>query len=157
MEPIGVASTEFSCLENMPLQGCGISESLGEIKIYDQYSEGLKGLEGFSHAYILFHLHKQSGEALKVTPFLSGTDQPMGIYATRSPKRPNGIGLTISKIQSIEGNIVKLAELDLLDGSPILDIKPYINSFDNVQSHRDGWYEQGKDPQKTLSDDRFIG
>lgn len=150
---IGIAKTKYKSQENMPIQGANIAENTGELKIYSQFVEGLADLDGFSHIYVIFHLNQSTSSALKVIPFLD--DHPRGIFATRSPKRPNPIGLTIVEIEKIEQGSIFVKGLDLLDNTPILDIKPYIQAFDNIKNTKDGWYLNGKDPKKTLSDNRF--
>ena len=150
---IGKIYSEFKTIENMPLQGAGISNGNGYIEIFDKYLDGLKDLEGFSHCYVIFHLHKVNGYSLHVKPFLD--KEQRGIFATRSSKRPNAIGLSIVKIESIINNRVMLNEIDILDGTPILDIKPYITQFDEIKSEKNGWYTKGMSPKKTLSDGRF--
>ncbi len=151
---IGVVRSEFKTIENMPVQGAGISKGKGYIEIADEYLEGMKDLEGFSHCYVIFYLHEMSEYSLSVKPFLD--KEYRGVFATRSPKRPNAIGLSIVRIESVKGNRIYLDEIDILDGSPVLDIKPYIAQFDGVVSERDGWYERGMDPKNTLSDNRFA-
>ena len=151
---VGVVRSEFKNIENMPVQGAGISKGKGYIEIEDEYLEGMKDIEGFSHCYIIFHLHKINGYSLSVKPFLDKVYR--GIFATRSPKRPNAIGLSIVRIESVKDNRIYLDEIDLLDGTPVFDIKPYITQFDGVVSEKDGWYEKGMNPHKTLSDDRFA-
>ncbi|WP_110458350.1 tRNA (N6-threonylcarbamoyladenosine(37)-N6)-methyltransferase TrmO [Shewanella algidipiscicola] len=152
--PIGYAKTPFKQIENVPVQGAGISQDIAELIINEEYVEGLDDLEEFSHIYVVFHIHKAAGYKLKVTPFLD--DQPRGIFATRSPKRPNAIGLSIVEIVRIEANRIVVRGVDLLDATPILDIKPYIQSFDNIKQTKDGWYEQGLDPLTVRSDKRFA-
>jgi tRNA (adenine37-N6)-methyltransferase len=150
---IGKVWSEFKTIENMPIQGAGISKGNGYIEVFDEYLDGLKDLEGFSHCYVIFHLHKINKYSLIVKPFLD--KELRGVFATRSPKRPNAIGLSIAKIESVQKNRVILNEIDILDGSPVLDIKPYITSFDEITAKKNGWYERGMDPQKILSDHRF--
>jgi tRNA-Thr(GGU) m(6)t(6)A37 methyltransferase TsaA len=152
--PIGYAKTPFKQIENVPVQGAGISQDIAELIIDEEYARGLDDLEGFSHIYVVFHIHKATGYKLKVTPFLD--NQPRGIFATRSPKRPNAIGLSIVEIVRIEANRIVVRGVDLLDATPILDIKPYIQSFDNIKQTKDGWYEQGLDPLTVRSDKRFA-
>ena len=154
MRPVGVCHTEFQTIEQMPLQGAGISRATGVIEIFPEYVEGLRDLDGFSHCYLLFYLHKVRGSALTVQPFLD--KQPRGVFATRSPKRPNPLGLSIVRITALNGSRLEVAEVDLLDQTPILDIKPYFSAFDHVRSERDGWYSQGLDPRAVCSDDRFL-
>lgn len=150
---IGFAKTSYQTLENMPIQGAKVAENIGEIILLPELTEGLTDLSGFSHIYVIFHLDKASKGALKVIPFLD--NQARGIFATRSPKRPNPIGLTIVEIEKIVNNTIFVKGLDLLNNTPIIDIKPYIQAFDNIPNTKDGWYEQGKNPKTTLSDQRF--
>lgn len=151
--PIGFAKSQYKTIENMPIQGSNIADNTGELIILPEFIDGLKDLDGFSHIYVIFHLNKSTSSALQVIPFLD--DKPHGIFATRSPKRPNPIGLTIVEITNIEKGAIFVKGLDLIDNTPILDIKPYIQAFDNIQNTKDGWYVNGKDPKQTLSDDRF--
>ena len=151
--PIGFANTQYDNIDNMPIQGAGIADNVGEINILPEFTEGLDDLKDFSHIYIIFHLNKCTKSALKVIPFLD--KEPRGIFATRSPTRPNPIGLTIVEIVKIKKSSIFVKGLDLLNDTPILDIKPYIQSFDNIPDTKDGWYVKGKDPKCTLSDDRF--
>lgn len=152
-DAIGYAQTAYTTIDDMPIQGAGIANNLAQIVIDKSLLAGLQDLAEFSHIYVIFHLHKMSEPALTVIPFLD--TKPHGIFATRSPKRPNPIGLSIAAIDHIEDNIIYVKDIDLLDGTPILDIKPYIQAFDNIKDTRDGWYEMGKDPKTTRSDARF--
>lgn len=152
--PIGYAKTPFEQIDNMPVQGAGISKDIGELILNEEYMLGLDDLNGFSHIYVVFHIHKSEGYKLKVKPFLDNVHR--GIFATRSPKRPNAIGLSIVEIERIEANRIFVRGIDLLNGTPILDIKPYIQSFDNIKNTRDGWYDRGLDPLTALSDKRFA-
>ena len=152
--PIGYAKTPFEEVDNVPLQSAGISSEIAELVIHEEYVQGLDDLDGFSHIYVLFHIHKAKGVALKVKPFLDTQDR--GIFATRSPTRPNPIGLSIVEIDHIEGQRIFVKGIDLLNDTPIIDIKPYIQSFDNIKGTKDGWYEQGLDPKQTRSDNRFA-
>lgn len=152
--PIGYAKTPFEQIENVPVQGAGISKDIGELILDEEYAAGLDDLDGFSHIYIVFHIHKSEGYDLKVKPFLD--NEHRGIFATRSPKRPNAIGLSIVEIDRVEANRIFVRGIDLLDGTPILDIKPYIQSFDNIKDTKDGWYERGLNPLSVRSDKRFA-
>lgn len=151
--PIGFAKTRYQQIDKMPIQGANVAQNTGEICLLPPFVDGLKDLADFSHIYIIFHLHKAAKGELSVVPFLDS--QRRGIFATRSPKRPNPIGLSIVEIDRIESNSIFVKGLDLLDNTPIIDIKPYTQAFDNIANTRDGWYVQGKDPKHTLSDDRF--
>ena len=122
--------------------------------LHEEFAPGLKDLDGFSHIILLFLLHKISGYQLEVVPFMDTL--PHGIFATRSPKRPNRIGMSIVRVESVEGNIVHFKGVDMLNGSPLLDIKPYYSYFDQQTQVRNGWLE-GKTlrPENLRSDKRF--
>jgi len=109
--PIGYAKTPFEQIENVPVQGAGISKDIGELIIDEEYASGLDDLDGFSHIYIVFHIHKAEGYELKVRPFLD--NEHRGIFATRSPKRPNAIGLSIVEIERVEANRIFVRGIDL--------------------------------------------
>ncbi len=153
-EPIGIISSPFTDLRDMPIQPTGRVSAPGFADIFSEFTEGLKDLEGFSHVIILYHLHKSRRVDLTVTPFLD--DEPRGIFATRAPTRPNPIGLSVVELKRIEGSRLHLSNLDILDGTPILDIKPYVPEFDKHQVYRIGWLEQAKGKIKSKkSDSRF--
>ena len=140
--PIGVIHSPFKELAEMPIQPRGESSAPGTIEIYPQFSAGLKDLEGFSHIILLFYLHKVSNMQLTVIPFLDS--EPRGVFATRAPVRPNPIGLSVVPLQKIEGNILFVDQLDVLDGTPLLDIKPYVPEFDEHTDIRIGWLEKAR-------------
>lgn len=150
---IGHAETAYDSIASMPIQGAGVASNTGRLVIDPEYVQGLTDLAGFSHIYVLFHLHQSQPGELMVKPFLDTVKR--GIFATRSPKRPNPIGLSIVAIDRIEDNVIYVHGIDMLNNTPIIDIKPYIQAFDNIPNTRDGWYQQGMDPKTTLSDDRF--
>jgi len=153
--PIGTILTEFTSLENMPIQPKGAKEQMGKIVIFDQFVEGLKDLEGFSHIYLFYHFHKSERTSLKVTPFMD--DQLRGVFSTRSPLRPTKIGLSISQIVNIEDSIITVKGIDVLNFTPLLDIKPYIPQFDAVEDIKTGWMQKSEeDVMKAKSDERFI-
>jgi len=152
--PIGVIHSPFKELAEMPIQPRGESSAPGTIEIYPQFSAGLKDLEGFSHIILLFYLHKVSNMQLTVIPFLDS--EPRGVFATRAPVRPNPIGLSVVPLQKIEGNILFVDQLDVLDGTPLLDIKPYVPEFDEHTDIRIGWLEKARGKARfTRSDRRF--
>jgi tRNA-Thr(GGU) m(6)t(6)A37 methyltransferase TsaA len=109
------------------------------VEIYPEFAEGLQGLEGFSHIIILYIFHQSKGYSLRVKPFLD--HQEHGLFATRYPYRPNPIGLSIVRLEGIQANILNVADIDVLDGTPLLDIKPYVPDFDVRENARTGWYE----------------
>lgn len=152
--PIGIMHSPHKIIENIPIQPVGAKGIKGEIEIYPEFKDGLKDLEGFSHIYLLYHFHKAEGYSLQVKPFLD--DELHGVLATRAPKRPNGIGLSVLKLTGIENNIVYVENVDVLDGTPILDIKPYSSKFNAVENEKSGWLEKNIDKSnKKKSNNRF--
>lgn len=152
--PVGIIHTDYKDVGNMPIQPVSDSGSEGWIEIFDEYSPGLADLEGFSHIYLIFHLHKSSGARLKVIPFLDTVER--GIFATRSPARPNAVGLSVVKLVSVNGNILKIRGVDMLDGTPLIDIKPFVPFFEDTEDVRTGWFAgKKKDIPGKLSDGRF--
>lgn len=153
-KPIGVIHTPFNNLEEMPIQPSSDASRPGTVEIYPEFMEGLKDLEGFSHLYLIYHLHKVNKSRLVVTPFLD--KEPHGIFATRAPSRPNPIGLSLVKIVGLEGNLIHVDQVDVLDGTPLLDIKPYVPEFENVDFVQIGWLEKAKGQIRSRkADDRF--
>jgi tRNA-Thr(GGU) m(6)t(6)A37 methyltransferase TsaA len=152
--PIGVAHTPFKKVEGMPIQPAGAAGVQGTIEILPEFSKGLHDLEGFSHLILLYHFHQVQEASLTVTPFLD--NRPHGVFATRAPKRPNPIGLSIVRLLRREGNILHVENVDLLDGTPVLDVKPYVPEFDHHPVERVGWLAQAKGKvHHKKSDGRF--
>jgi len=155
LKPIGIIRTPFKEQKGTPIQpkrGKGIE---GTIEIFQEYVEGLSDLDGFSHIYLIFHLHLSDGYKLKVVPYLDNTER--GVFATRAPRRPNPIGLSVVKLNRIEGSILYIEDLDILDGTPLLDIKPYVHNFDEPQEYRIGWLEgKANRADDENADDRFV-
>ena len=138
----------------MPIQPTGEKAAQGSLEIYPAFCDALAGLEGFSHIYALYFFHKVSGWQPKVVPFLD--KQPHGLFSTRAPRRPNPIGLSLLKVLAVEDGCIKVDGLDILDGTPLLDIKPYIPGFENPQDVRIGWLEGRSEQVKNRkSDHRF--
>lgn len=138
----------------MPIQPSSDASQPGTIEVFEPYVEGLKDLDGFSHIILLYHLHEVKRSALSVTPFLDSI--PRGVFATRAPTRPNPIGLSIVRLLGIEDSILRVDDIDILDGTPLLDLKPYVPQFDDRPGARIGWLENaGPEMSKRLSDDRF--
>jgi len=152
--PIGIIHSPFTDLADMPIQPTGAASAPGTVELFSEYVEGLKDLDGFSHIILIYHLHQARRVSLTVTPFLDS--EPRGIFATRAPTRPNPIGLSIVRLLKIEGNILFIEALDILDGTPLLDIKPYVPAFDGHPEARTGWLERTQARlSKTRSDGRF--
>jgi tRNA-Thr(GGU) m(6)t(6)A37 methyltransferase TsaA len=154
-KPIGIIHSPFTKLNNMPIQPAGAAGVEGTVEVFPQYDDGLKDLDGFSHLILLYHLHRSKDFKLHVVPFLDS--MPRGVFATRAPKRPNPIGVSVIKLQKIQGNILYVENVDILDGTPLLDIKPYIPDFDEQAEVRAGWLEETrKEVSKKKSDKRFT-
>jgi tRNA (adenine37-N6)-methyltransferase len=138
MRPIGVIHSPYTEKGQTPIQP---SRSLapGSVEVYPEFAQGLQGLEGFSHIIILYIFHRSNGYSLRVKPFLD--HQEHGLFATRYPYRPNPIGLSLVRLEGIQANILNVADIDVLDGTPLLDIKPYVPDFDVRENARTGWYE----------------
>jgi len=152
--PIGLIHSPFNSLEEMPIQPTSDASGSGMVEIFPEFVAGLKDLAGFSHIYLLYHFHEVRQARLAVTPFLDG--EPRGIFATRAPNRPNPIGLSLVELVRVEDNLIHVARLDTLNGTPLLDIKPYVPAFEQAAAVRTGWLEQVQDLVRSQkSDDRF--
>jgi len=153
--PIGVIRTPFPTLEGMPIQPSGAEGVRGTIEVFPEFEKGLLDLDGFSHLIPLYHFHRSKGFALEVTPFLEDTRH--GVFATRAPRRPNAIGLSVVRLTGIVDNrILQVENIDVLDGTPLLDLKPYVPSFDHWKADSSGWLDATAERAKSLkSDDRF--
>ncbi|MFC1745475.1 tRNA (N6-threonylcarbamoyladenosine(37)-N6)-methyltransferase TrmO [Candidatus Riflebacteria bacterium] len=138
--PVGYIKSDHKTAEKTPVQPVFAQECSGEAIINEEFSEGLKGLEEFSHIIIIYHLHKARDTELLVKPFLD--DRKHGIFATRFPKRPNKIGFSVVQLCGREGCSLKISGVDMLNGTPILDIKPFVRRFDFRADTKDGWYEK---------------
>lgn len=137
MVAIGVIRTGFRTKEACAIQPAYCPESVGRVEVFAEYAEGLKDIESFSHIFLLYQFDR-SGEVQLVRPtFLD--DEAHGVFASRHPCRPNGIGLSIVKLLRREGNVLVVEGADMLDETPLLDIKPYIPKFDAIGSASEGW------------------
>jgi tRNA-Thr(GGU) m(6)t(6)A37 methyltransferase TsaA len=137
----------------MPLQSVAADEP-GRIEIDPALEPGLRDLDGFSHLFVVSHLHQAQPGKLLVIPFLDVEER--GVFATRSPGHPNPIGLSVVRLVSVERATLHVRGLDLLDGTPVLDVKPYVPAFDRVDAERSGWLEQrADDVHRRTADDRF--
>jgi tRNA (adenine37-N6)-methyltransferase len=153
--PIGVIRSSFQSIENMPIQPVGAAGIRGEVELFSEFAPGLKDLEGFSHIILLYHFHRAAAPRLIVTPFLDC--EPRGVFATRAPSRPNAIGLSVVRLLSVEGNVLHVENVDILDGTPLLDIKPYAPEIDHHEVERAGWLADAKGKvADQRSDDRFA-
>lgn len=152
--PIGIIRSPHTELEGMPIQPTGAAGVKGTVEMYKEFYPGLKDLDGFSHIILLYHFHRSHGFNLSVVPFLDS--EPRGLFATRAPKRPNPIGLSIVQLDKIKDGVLYIRNVDILDGTPLLDIKPYVPEFDAQVNVRTGWLEKaGKTVSSRKSDRRF--
>jgi tRNA-Thr(GGU) m(6)t(6)A37 methyltransferase TsaA len=138
MQPIGVIRTPFAEGDQIPIQPA-FSQATGRVEVYPEYAEGLQDIEGFSHIILLYALHRSSGYALRVTPFLD--HRLRGVFATRHPRRPNPIGMSVVRLLARRGSNLEVEGIDVLDGTPLLDIKPYVPDFDLKADAHAGWYD----------------
>jgi len=153
-EPIGIIHSPFMEPEGMPIQPAGAAGIKGTAEVFEDFYPGLKDLDGFSHIILLYHFHRSHGFNLHVVPFMDS--EPRGLFATRAPKRPNPIGLSVVQLDKIEDGLLHIQGIDILDGTPLLDIKPYVPEFDAPVEVRTGWLENtGRTVSNRKSDDRF--
>lgn len=141
----------------MPIQPVGAKGIKGEIYLDEEYTEGLTDLEEFSHIILIYHLHLSKGFSLRIKPFLD--DKKHGVFATRAPKRPNPIGLSVVHLDKIVNNLVHISNVDIVDGTPLLDIKPYIPQMELREDEEVciGWFEKSHHKAADMkSDNRFI-
>lgn len=141
--PIGIIRSEHVAPEETPIQPAYAKGCQGRAEILPEFAEGLRDLDGFSHMYLIYHFHLAGPAKLIVKPFLQNAER--GVFATRSPCRPNAIGLSIVELIRREGNVLHLDGVDILDGTPLLDIKPYTVKFDRIETTRNGWQDEVDD------------
>ena len=152
IKSIGIIHTPYKEPKGIPIQGRFEKAVIGQVEVFSEYTEGLKGIEGFSHIILIYYFDKSKEEKLVSKPFLE--DEEHGIFAIRSPHKPNHIGFSVVKLERVEGNIVTFSEVDMLDGTPLLDIKPYVSHFDSRKSVGNGWLDKhfikGKMPKGVI-------
>jgi tRNA-Thr(GGU) m(6)t(6)A37 methyltransferase TsaA len=152
MKPIGVIRTPFRKPKGTPIQPSVAAGARGTVEVFEPYREGLKDLQGFDRIWLIYWFHRAPESRLLVTPFLD--TERRGVFATRAPARPNPIGISCVRLLRLDGNILTVADVDILDGAPLLDIKPYAPRFDCYQVKRCGWLEQAPG-RRRLADERF--
>jgi tRNA-Thr(GGU) m(6)t(6)A37 methyltransferase TsaA len=152
--PIGIIHSPFKECKGTPIQAAASGNAEGIIEVYPEYAEGLKDLKGFSHIILIYHFHLAGKLSLKVKPYLD--NRLRGLFATRAPSRPNSIGLSMVQLIKVAGAKLYIRNLDIVDGTPLLDIKPYVPEFDKNEVFKTGWLEKNiyKLP-KTKDDNRF--
>lgn len=153
-EPIGVIRSPFKGTEDMPIQPAGAKDIRGQVVLDEAYAVGLSDLDGFSHIFLIYCFHLSKGYELRVRPFMDKALR--GLFSTRAPRRPNPIGLSVVRLLGVEGNILDIQGVDVVDGTPLLDVKPYVPLFDAPEVSSIGWLEGQAGKSETLrSDSRF--
>ena len=153
--PIGIIRSPYQDPAGMPVQSGGAAGIRGRVEVFGEFRAGLADLDGFSRIILIYPFHRSEGYGLVVTPFLD--KHPRGVFATRAPRRPNAIGLSTVRLIGVEGEGLAIGDVDILDGTPLLDIKPYVPAFDAYPDERSGWLE-GCDEWigSARSDGRFL-
>jgi tRNA-Thr(GGU) m(6)t(6)A37 methyltransferase TsaA len=153
--PIGVIHSPFQEPKGTPIQPRGGKGIGGTVEVFPRFADGLKDLDGFSHIILIYHFHQSQGYSLEVKPYLD--DRKHGVFATRAPSRPNSIGVSVVRLDKIEGNVLHIRDIDIIDGTPLLDIKPYVPEIDAREVVRIGWLE-GKVSKfgEAVDDGRFV-
>jgi tRNA-Thr(GGU) m(6)t(6)A37 methyltransferase TsaA len=153
-KPIGIIHTPHESGDNIPIQPSAAKGVKGIVEIYIEYSAGLKDLDGFSHIILIYNFHLSKDYRMEVKPFLD--ENIHGVFATRAPKRPNQIGLSVVRLVKIENNMIHIENVDIINNTPLLDIKPYIPDFDYAEDVTLGWLQKSKHQFSIKkSDDRF--
>ena len=136
-KPIGIIHSPFRHPEGMPIQPTGAKEVVGTVEVEPEYCGGLKDIEGFSHIFLIYHFHLSERYSLEVRPYMD--ENTHGVFATRIPGRPNPIGVSVVQLAKVEGCTLHIQDVDVLDGTPLLDIKPYVPDFDVRKTEQTGW------------------
>jgi len=153
--PIGIIRSEWKETEGSPIQGVFAPDSRGTVELFPGYADGLRDIEGFSHLWLLYVFHRSAPGQLLVRPFMD--ERVHGVFATRAPRRPNPIGLSLVRLLHVERNVLEIAEVDVLDGTPLLDIKPYVRRFDQRDNASEGWLAAARDDaSRRHADARFA-
>ncbi len=154
-KPIGIIYSPFEKPQGVPIQPTAAKEIEGKVEVYEEFAEGLKDLEGFSHIILIYYFHLTKFKSLKVKPYMDNEEH--GVFATRAPARPNPIGLSIVSLIKIEDNILYIKDVDIVNKTPLLDIKPYVPQFDKREVMRIGWLNTNvKKLNKSRDDGRFL-
>ena len=153
IKPIGIIHSSFKEPGGVPIQPVFSTEGRASVEILPQYAEALADLDGFERIWLLYWFDRASGFQAAVKPFMD--DTPHGLFATRAPARPNPIGLSSVRLLSIDDNILQVAEIDILDNTPLLDVKPYVRRFDCFDVQRNGWLDNATD-KTGRADGRFY-
>ncbi|MDZ7850775.1 MAG: tRNA (N6-threonylcarbamoyladenosine(37)-N6)-methyltransferase TrmO [Halodesulfurarchaeum sp.] len=154
MEPIGTIHSPYTDESGMPIQGA-FSDARGVVELDPEFEAGLLDVDGFSHVILLYEFHNADGYDLQPRPFME--DEVHGVFATRAPRRPNPIGLSVVELEKVSGNSLFVSGIDVLDGTPLLDVKPFVPAFNGVEEARIGWLEDAiENEERREADDRFL-
>lgn len=154
-QPIGIIHSKFKEPKGTPIQPAAGKDITAEVEVFPQYIEGLEDLGDFSHIMLLFHFHFSKSFSLKVKPYMDTNFH--GVFATRAPSRPNSIGISIVRLIKIKENILHIKDVDIVDGTPLLDIKPYVPEFAATETIKTGWLDENVHKLDTSKDDgRFV-
>jgi len=151
VQPIGVIRSPLTAAEGAPIQpryGQGVE---GTVEVFEPFAAGLRDIEGFERIWLVYWFHKAPPARMAVRPFRDTAER--GLFATRAPCRPNPIGISSVRLLAVEGRILRVSEMDILDGTPLLDLKPYVPEFDHYEVRRIGWLAEAGGT--TTADDRF--
>jgi len=152
--PIGLIRTPFKTPEGTPIQPQSAAGVDGKVEVFPEYVDGLADLEGFSHIFLIYHFHLAKPFALQVEPFLD--DKPHGLFATRAPSRPNSIGISVVELMEIDNGRLHIRDIDVVDKTPLIDIKPYVPDFDVREATKIGWLKKkSQKVKKAIDDGRF--
>jgi tRNA-Thr(GGU) m(6)t(6)A37 methyltransferase TsaA len=154
-KPIGMVHSPFKEPKGTPIQPAGAKGIRGTVEVFPEYAEGLKDIEGFSHIVLLYHFHLSRATSLIVKPYMD--NEAHGVFAMRGPSRPNAIGVSVVQLAKVEGNTLHIQDVDIVDGTPLLDIKPYVPEFDTRPVTAIGWLEKNVHKLSASRDDgRFT-
>jgi len=152
LKPIGIIYTPYKDIKGMPIQGKFEKNVIGRVEVFQKYQKGLKDVNGFSHLILIYYFNRAREENLIGKPFLEKGER--GIFSIRSPFRPNRLGISIVKIKNVKNNIITFSEVDILDKTPLLDIKPYVTHYDSRENVKNGWidkhFEKSKMPANII-------
>jgi len=152
LTPIGVIHSQFKQATGTPIQPCRAGDSPGYVTLRPEFVDGLDDLAGFDRVWLIYYFHRAAAAKMKVVPYRDTEER--GLFATRVPARPNPVGMSCVRLLDIGGNILRLAEVDILDNTPLIDIKPYVPHYDNYPVRRCGWLDTVPD-KPVVADDRF--
>jgi tRNA (adenine37-N6)-methyltransferase len=154
-KPIGVIHSPFKVPLDVPIQSAAAKNVTGSVELLPEYMDGLTDVEGFSHLILIYHFHLAKEYSLRGKPFLD--DRLHGLFSTRTPSRPNPIGISVVHLTRVEKNLLQIQDVDILDGTPLLDIKPYVPEFDKRKTERIGWLKKKVSKMHSKRDDgRFA-